>query len=95
MIYLSCREVVSSRAYFPSQSETHVQFLSNICLTSNIGQCCHKTDEERALTGTWVIDEVWLGVQNGYSFLEICEFMNIMSLGTNPKLGKVVCLLAT
>jgi len=48
-------------------------FLSNIFLTSNKGDCFHKTDEEMALTGTWVIDEVRLAVQKGYRILEIHE----------------------
>ena len=42
-------------------------------LTSNTGECHDKTDEERALTGTWVIDEVRLAVQKGYRILEIHE----------------------
>ena len=42
-------------------------------LTSNTGDCCHKTDEEMALTGTWVINEVRLAVQKGYRILEIYE----------------------
>ena len=42
-------------------------------LTSNMGQCCHKTGEERALTGTCVIDEVRLAVQKGCRILEIHE----------------------
>jgi len=42
-------------------------------LTSNTEQCCHKPDKERALTGTWVIDEVRLAVQKGYRILEIDE----------------------
>jgi len=42
-----------------------------IVLTSNTEQCCHKTNEERALSDTWVIDEVRLAVQKGYRILEI------------------------
>jgi len=42
-------------------------------LTSNTDRCCHKTNEERSLTGTWVIDEVRLAVQKGYRILEIYE----------------------
>jgi hypothetical protein len=33
----------------------------------------HFTDAERALEGTWVIDEVRLVVQKGYKILEIHE----------------------
>jgi hypothetical protein len=42
-------------------------------LTSNTGECHHKTDEETAVTGIWHIDEVWLAVQKGYRILEIHE----------------------
>ena len=38
-----------------------------------LGSATIKTDEERALTGTWVIDEVRLAVQKGYRILEIHE----------------------
>jgi ferredoxin len=34
------------------------------------GECEHTEDEERALTGTWVIDDVRLGVEKGYRILE-------------------------
>ena len=36
-------------------------------------ECPHSTDAERALTGTWVMDEVRLAVQKGYKVLEIFE----------------------
>jgi len=42
-------------------------------LTPNTGECNHKTNEERALTGTWVIDEVRLAVQKRYRIFEIHE----------------------
>jgi len=37
------------------------------------GECAHETVAERALTGTWVIDEVGMAVQNGYEIVEIIE----------------------
>ena len=39
----------------------------------NTGECHHKTDEEMALTGTWVIDDVRLVLQKGHRILEIHE----------------------
>ena len=36
-------------------------------------ECAHETVAERALTGTWVIDEVRLAVQKGYEVIEIFE----------------------
>ena len=62
-------------------------------LTSNTGECRHKTDEERALTGIWVIDDVRIAVQKGYRIREIYELYEYNVTDTNPKLGKVVCLL--
>ena len=34
-------------------------------------ECTHTEDENRAFTGTWVIDEVRLAVQKGNGILEI------------------------
>ncbi|XP_055390586.1 uncharacterized protein LOC129619368 [Condylostylus longicornis] len=36
-------------------------------------ECCPHSDEERALIGTWVIDEVVKAIQKGYKMLEIYE----------------------
>jgi len=54
-------------------------------LTSNTEQCCRKTDEERALTGTWVIDEVRLAVQKGYGILEIHELYEYKVTSYDPE----------
>jgi hypothetical protein len=35
--------------------------------------CTHETVAERALTGTWVLDEVRLAVQHGYKVVEVHE----------------------
>ena len=66
----------SREIYYPvlpiRANEKHMISLGRTCvLTTNKKQCCHKTDEEQALTGTWVIDEVRLAVQKGYRILEI------------------------
>jgi len=37
------------------------------------GECAHETVADRALTGTWVIDEVRMAVQKGYEIVEIIE----------------------
>ena len=42
-------------------------------LTSHTGECRHTTDEKRAPTGTWVLDEVRLAVEKGYRILEIYD----------------------
>jgi len=40
-------------------------------LTSTIVECEHTVDEKRALTTTWVLDEVQLAVEKGYNVREI------------------------
>ena len=35
--------------------------------------CSHETVAERALTGTWVLDEIRLAVQKGYELVEVHE----------------------
>ena len=42
-------------------------------LTFNTGEFCNTTDEEGALTGTWVNDEVRLAVKKWYRILEVYE----------------------
>jgi len=37
------------------------------------GECAQKTFAERALTGTWVVEEVWIAVQKGYEIVWIIE----------------------
>jgi len=44
---------------------------STFVATCSTGECTHTEDVERALTGTWVIDEVRLAVEKGYRILEI------------------------
>ncbi|KAJ8915407.1 hypothetical protein NQ315_008296 [Exocentrus adspersus] len=39
----------------------------------NQGKCHHHTEEERALTGTWVIDEVKKALEMGYRMLKVHE----------------------
>ena len=34
----------------------------------------HETVEERAVSGTWVLDEIRLAIQKGYEVIDIFEF---------------------
>ena len=68
---IKCSIVAPERLYHPvllfRANEKHMFCLCRICvLTSNTGEYCHTTDEQRALTGTWVIVEVRLGLQKRY-----------------------------
>ena len=48
--------------------------LCSVCAdTMNQGPCTH-TDEERCITGTWVICEVVKAVEMGYSLVQVFEF---------------------
>jgi hypothetical protein len=49
-----------------------------LCRTCAIDQnrtmnCTHETDADKALTGTWVLDEIRLTVQKGYKLVEVHE----------------------
>ena len=65
---IKCSIVPPERLYhrmLPFRANQKLTFcLCGTCaVTSNTEECCHTTDEERALTGTWVIDDVRLAVQ--------------------------------
>jgi len=75
-VLMKCSIVHPERLYHPVLPfRANKKLMFSICrtsvLTSNTGVCCHKTDVERALTGTWVNDEKRLAVQKGYRILEI------------------------
>jgi len=96
---MKCSIVLAERLYhtkLPFRANQNLMF--SVCrtcvLSSNTGHCRHNTDELRALTGTFVIEEVRLAVQKGYSFLEINEFYEYDVTKYDPKLWKVVCLQA-
>jgi len=57
--------------------------------TSSTGEYTHTEDEDRALTGTWVMDEV------RYRYSKSMRFTNIRSLNTAPKLVRVDISLTT
>ena len=59
----------------PFRANNKLKFcLCRTCvLTSHTGECCYTANEETALTGTCVIDEVRLAVDKGYGILKIYE----------------------
>ena len=63
-------------------------------LNTNTGECCNTTEEERALSVTWVIDEFLLAVQKVYRMLEVQELYeyNVTRYDTNP-VRRPVCRL--
>ena len=49
--------------------------------------CTHKTFAERALTGTWVLDEIRLAVQKGYKLVEVHEVYGHQVTQYDPQRG--------
>ena len=63
-------------------------YLCRTCVqTCSTGEFTHKEDAERALTGTWVMDEVRLAVEKGYRILEIYEVYEYEVTQYNPETG--------
>ena len=56
--------------------------------TSSTGKGTHTEDEDRALTGTWVMDEVRLAVEKGYRILEIYDVYEYQVNQYSPETGK-------
>ncbi|KAG8239774.1 hypothetical protein J437_LFUL019376 [Ladona fulva] len=50
--------------------------LCRTCLERNMQRSCPHEDEDRAITGTWVTDEVKKAVQKGYTILALHEIWN-------------------
>ena len=57
--------------------------------TFSTGECTHTEDAKRALTGTWVMDEERLAVENGYRILEIYEVYEYQVTEYKPETGEV------
>ena len=53
--------------------------------TCATGECTHTEDAERALTGTWVMDELRLAVEKGYRILEIYELYEFQVTQYSPE----------
>jgi hypothetical protein len=52
------------------------------------GECRHDRDEKRALTGTWVLDEIRLAVEKGYRILEDYEIYEFNVTHYNRETGE-------
>ena len=73
MVYRSTREVVSSRDPLPSQSETHVLSVLNMCPNLRYRRMHSNDRRKRAVKGTWVIHNVQVALQKDYTILEAHE----------------------
>ena len=61
--------------------------LCGTCVHNPSAECRHTEDEDRALTGTWVMEEIRLAVQKGYRILEIHEVYKYQVIEYNPETG--------
>jgi hypothetical protein len=50
--------------------------------------CTHESVAERALVGTWVVDEVSLAVDKGYRLIEVYEFFEYDVTQFDPATGE-------
>ena len=57
--------------------------------------CSHATEADRALTGTWIMDEVRLAVEMGYKVLKIFEVYEYDVTSTIRRRDRAACLSST
>jgi len=91
---IKCTIVPPQKLYhpvLPYRCNNKLMFcLCRTCVqTSSTGECTHTEDEDRALTGTWVMDEVRLALEKGYRILEIYEVYEYQVTQYCPKLARV------
>jgi len=74
---IKCSIVPPDKLYhsvLPYRCSNKLMFcLCRTCVYTSSAECTHTEDEDRALTGTWILDEVRLAVEKRYSILEINE----------------------
>ena len=68
------------------------QLLFYLCQSCSIeqnrtGSCTHEKVAERALTRTWVLDEIRLAVKKGYKLVEVYEVYEYQVTEYNPQTG--------
>jgi len=69
-----------------------------LCKTCAIEQnsdvCTHETIGDRALLGSWVIDEILFAVEKGYRLIEVFEFYEYEVTQYDPASGRGGLLLS-
>jgi hypothetical protein len=56
--------------------------------SGSLEQCRHETSSERALTATWVVEEVRVAVQRDYRVIKIHEIYEYEVTQYDPKTGE-------
>ena len=89
---IMCTLVPPKKLYLPVLPYRYNKIILCLCRTCvqtcSTGECTYTEDEERALTGTWVMDEVRLAVEKGYRILEIYEVYEYQVTQCNPETGQ-------
>ena len=91
---IKCRILPPRRFYHPVLLfRCNNKLLFCLCRTCAIecifeDECSHETVDERALTGTWVIDKVRMVVQKGYEVIEIFEVFVYEVTQYDPQTGE-------
>ena len=91
---IKCRVLPLTRLYHPVLPfRCNNKLLFCLCRSCAVehnfeGECAHETNAERALTGTWVMDEVRVAVQKGYKVLEIFEVYEYDITQYDPQTGQ-------
>jgi len=74
---IKCSIVPPDKLYLPvlpyRYSNKLMFCLCRTCVDTSSAECTRTDDGDRALTGTWIMDEVRLAVEKGYRILEIHE----------------------
>jgi len=70
----STHGLVPSRVAISLEQEATFLLVWKMCRGQNMrGQCQHFSDAERAISGTWVLDELRLAITKGYKVVEFDE----------------------
>ena len=91
-VFVKCTIVSPQKLYHPvlpyGFNKKLTFCLCRTCVeTCSTGDCTHTEDKNRALTGTWVMDEVRLAVEKGYRILDIYEVYEYQVTQYNPETG--------
>jgi len=89
---MKCKIVPPQHLYHPVLPYRYKKLLFCLCRTcvqehNATSECQHRSDAERCLEGTWVIDEVRLAVDKGYKILEILEVYEYRVTCYDPATG--------
>ena len=92
--FIKCSIVAPENLYhpfLPFRCNNKLMFcLCRTCVRTSpsVEECVHTRNEDRALTGTWVMVEVRLAVEKGYRILEIYEVYEYQVTQYNPETGE-------